>query len=273
MGLARPTRPSPPAPAGAVVGGATYTLAATGGASRNSAVFHHRRLGSSVVLLSHWGVGPSFYTPAAALHPRQPRPGTPNYNAAPQALPAGARQGQPDRELHLHGTGLGHRRCATLPPDRHRHLGPDPGHHRRCLSSTGVCSITAGLVSFTGSGTCTIDANHKYGEHQLQRRLVCPAVDQRVERAPSTITFTSTRRLGHRRWGHLPPGRHPDRRSSTAADCTITGGAGSFTGNWATAPSTPTWLVPFFVRCRPSWWKGCPDTITFTLHGTPPASP
>jgi hypothetical protein len=57
-------------------------------------------------------------------------------------------------------------------------------------SSTGVCTMAAGVVSFTGTGTCTIDANQAgdgtyWAAPQVQQSFT-------VSRRGQTISFTST---------------------------------------------------------------------------------
>ena len=99
---------------------------------------------------------PSSATAPASSTPT--RPATPTTTRRPRSSRPSACKAQPDHHLHLHRTGCGHRRRRHLHPDRHRHLGPDRDHHPRRLEHR-LRSINAGVVSFTGAGTCVVDAN------------------------------------------------------------------------------------------------------------------
>ena len=76
-------------------------------------------------------------------------------------------------------------------------------------SSSSVCSISGGVVSFTATGTCVLDANQAgNGTYNA-----APQVQQTftVGKGSQTITFTSTSADGgQRRRGHLHRGGHRD---------------------------------------------------------------
>jgi alpha-tubulin suppressor-like RCC1 family protein len=57
-------------------------------------------------------------------------------------------------------------------------------------ASTGVCALTAGVVSFTGVGTCTLNANQAGGPNHLAATQVTQSFTVAI--ATQTLTFTST---------------------------------------------------------------------------------
>ena len=114
-------------------------------------------------------------------------------------------------------------------------------------SSTG-CTLTAGVVHFTATGTCVIDANQA-GNASFN---AAPQVKQNIAigLTPQTINFTSTRpdhRGGGRRHLHAdrhrhvgPGGDHHHRRHSSSTVCSHRRPAWSASTPSAAACSTPT---------------------------------
>jgi uncharacterized protein YodC (DUF2158 family) len=175
-----------PAPAGAKVGGPTYTVTAT--ASSGLAVtFTIDASAASVCSIS--GSTVSFIGAGTCVIDAN-QAGNGNYNAAPQAqqsfpvakgdqtisftspAPAGAKVGGPTYTVTATATsGL----AVTFTID---------------ASASAVCSISGSTVSFTAGGTCVIDANQAgNGNYNA-----APQVQQSfpVAKADQTITFTST---------------------------------------------------------------------------------
>ena len=73
-------------------------------------------------------------------------------------------------------------------------------------TSSSVCSITAGAVSYLASGTCTIDFNQAGNANYNAAPQVQQAIP--VGLTPQTITITSTAPGGHGRWCELHHHRH-----------------------------------------------------------------
>ena len=104
-------------------------------------------------------------------------------------------------------------------------------------STAGACSVSAGTVSFTGVGTCIIDANQAGNETYLP----APQQQQTVEvvKASQTITFTTTAlsqpnvgsvyAIAASATSGLPVSYSVDKASQKGA-CKISGTSVSFTG-------------------------------------------
>ncbi|MGO9029033.1 MAG: beta strand repeat-containing protein, partial [Acidimicrobiales bacterium] len=104
-------------------------------------------------------------------------------------------------------------------------------------SSSSVCAITAGVVSFTGAGSCVIDANQAGNANYDAAPLVQQTFT--VAKASQTVTFTSTAPTGATFGGpaysptasassSLPVTVTVD--ASSSAVCAIVAGSVSFTG-------------------------------------------
>ena len=201
--------------------------------------------------------------------------GNANYNAAPQVQQT-VTVGKGNETVSLTcGPRLGHRRRATYPPPPPppRVLTrPSPLTPRRAASAR---SPPARSPS-SRNGTCLIDANQAgnagyNAAPQFQQSISVGKTAQTI-----TITFDGPGRRGGG-WGHLHPhrhrhlgpGRHPDRRSSTAADghhhrrrgLLHRGGQSTrFNGTYAAAPRSS----------RPSWWSRPPTEPPPTLTAPEP---
>ena len=205
------------APGSAVVGGATYTADRHRRGLGQPGDLHHRRhrlLG----VLDH-GRGGQLPDRRQLRHRRQPGRQRQLQRRHPGPADLRGRQGRPDGELHLDRPGLGHRRRGHLHPDRHRHLGPDPGHHhRRVVDGRRLCDHRRRRLLHRGRD---LHRRRQPGrQRQLQRRRPGAAVDHRVQGHPDHQLHLDGPRFGHRRrrhlradgLGHLGPARHPDRR-------------------------------------------------------------
>ena len=103
-------------------------------------------------------------------------------------------------------------------------------------STPGVCTWSAGSVSFTGAGTCVIDANQAgnatYASASAQQTLTVGAGSQTVafsSPAPSSPTVGTTYTPTATASSGLPVAFAVD-AASTPGACTLGGGAVSFTG-------------------------------------------
>ncbi len=177
------------APSGAVVGGPTYTPTATGGASGNPVVITIDAAASSVCTISGLGVVSFIGVGTCVIDANQSGGG--GYLAAPQVqqsfavglgiqtiiftstAPASAVVGGPTYVPTATGGASGNPVVITID-----------------AAASSVCSISAGIVSFIGVGTCVIDAN------QAGNTLynAAPQVQQSfmVGKGSQVITFTST---------------------------------------------------------------------------------
>jgi hypothetical protein len=148
------------APSSAVIGGPSYTVSATGGGSGNPVVFSIDASSSSVCSIS--GALVSF-TAAGTCKIDANQSGNASYEAAPQAQqsftvhaeipqaitftstpPSAATVGGPTYTVTATGGGSGNPVVFSID-----------------ASSSSVCSISGAVVSFTGAGTCTVDANQE----------------------------------------------------------------------------------------------------------------
>ena len=206
------------APTAAVVGGPTYTPMASGGASGNPVVLSIDASATSVCSISITS-GVVAFTAVGSCVIDANQAGNANYNPAPQvqqtvlvgvgaqtivftsAAPTGVVVGGPTYTPTAIGGGSGNPVVLSID-----------------ASATSVCaiSITSGVVSFTGAGSCVIDANQAGNANfnaadQVQQKFA-------VDRGAQAITFTSTAPTGrgggrthlhadgHRRWVRQPGG-------------------------------------------------------------------
>ena len=140
-------------------------------------------------------------------------------------------QGQPDHHLHLDGAGAATVGGATYTPTATATSGLAVTITVDASSST-VCSINGGgVVSFTGAGTCTLDANQAgnatyNAAPQVQQSFTVqgatrPSPSPRRRPATATVggaTYTADRhrrRLGQRRDLHLGLDRPSAPRAAT----------------------------------------------------------
>ena len=171
----------------ATVGGATYTLAATGGASGNPVTY-------SIDASSTGGcsvtAGVVSFTAAGSCVIDANQAGNANYNAAPQVQQT-VTVGKANQTITITSTAP----AATVGGPTYTLAATggasgNPVTYSIDASSTGGCSVTAGVVSFTAAGSCVIDANQAGNANYN----AAPQVQQTVTvaKANQTITITST---------------------------------------------------------------------------------
>ncbi len=99
------------------------------------------------------------------------------------------RPGLPDHHLHLDRTDWRHGEWTDIHPDGHRHLGATGQLSRSIPPLLGV-QHHGGVVSFTGVGTCTLDANQagniNWNPSPQQTQVITVAQGSQI------ISFTST---------------------------------------------------------------------------------
>jgi hypothetical protein len=180
------------APANATVGGATYTVMATGGGSGNPVTFTIDASASTVCMIA--GATVSFIGAGTCVIDAN-QAGDATYSAAPQVqqsfavgknaqtitftstAPAGAKVGGATYTVMATGGGSGNPVTFTID-----------------ASASTVCTIAGTTVSFIGAGTCVIDANQA-GDATYS---AAPQVQQSfaVSKGDQTITFTSPATAG-----------------------------------------------------------------------------
>jgi hypothetical protein len=176
-----------PAPVGATVGGATYNVTATGGASGNPVTFTIDATASTVCTIA--GSTVSFIGAGTCVIDAD-QAGNANYNAATQA-----------QQSFAVGKGSQTITFTSVPP-----ATPTVGGATYNVTATGgasgnavtftidatatsVCSIAGSTVSFIGNGTCVIDANQAGNANYN----AAPQVQQSFTvKSSQTITFTSS---------------------------------------------------------------------------------
>ena len=224
------------APTTAVVGGATYTPTATGGSSGNPVVLSIDATTSSVCSISGGAV--SFAT-AGTCTVDANQAGNTNYTAAPLAQQSFV-VGPGSQTVSFTSTapttavvgGATYSPTATSTSGLAVTVTVD-------ASSSSVCAITAGAVSFQTAGTCTLDANQSGNANYTAAAQVQQSFT--VGKGSQTVTFTSTAPTGvtigvdalhadgH---GHLGPRRVTFTiDASSSSVCTISAGAVSFTAS------------------------------------------
>ena len=175
------------APTNAVVGGPTYTPTATGGASGSPVTFSIDASATGVCSIAGGVVS---FTGAGSCVIDANQAGSDNFNAAPQV-----------QQTFTVGKGAQAITFTSTAPTTAVPGGPtytptatggpsgNPVIFSIDASATSVCSITGGVVSFTGAGSCVIDAN------QAGNANFNPAPQARqtvtVGKRAQTITFTS----------------------------------------------------------------------------------
>ena len=172
------------APTSASVGGATYTATATGGASGNVVTFTS---GSTTVCTSGGTNGSVFtFVGSGACVVNANQLGNANYNAAPQAQQSFAVKKNQTVSFTSSASnatvgGTTYTPTATATSGLAVTITVDS-------SSSSVCSISSGVVSFSAAGTCTLDANQA-GNATWNP---APQVQQNVTvKSNQTISFTS----------------------------------------------------------------------------------
>lgn len=145
------------APGSATVGGATYTPTATGGASGNAVTFTVDASASSVCSISAGVV--SFIGAGTCLLDAN-QAGNANYNAAPQKQQSFA-VGKGSQTITYTSAAPGSATVggATYTPAATGGASGNAVTITVDATASGVCSISAGVVSFIGTGNCVLDAN------------------------------------------------------------------------------------------------------------------
>jgi parallel beta-helix repeat protein len=177
------------APTTAVVAGPTYTPTATGGASLNPVTFTIDPTTSTVCSI---GVANAIsFTAVGTCKVNADQLGNTNYNAATQVSQSFA-VGKGNQVITFTSTAPTTAVVAgpTYTPTATGGASLNPVTFTIDPTSSAICSINLGVVSFTGAGTCKINAD------QLGDTNYNPAVQASqsfaVGKGSQTITFTST---------------------------------------------------------------------------------
>ena len=194
------------APAGASVGGPTYAVSATGGGSGNPVTVTIDAVSSAVCSMTGGVVS---FIGAGTCVVDANQAGNAGYTAAPQVQQSFAVAGgtTPQTISFSSAAPVGATVAGTYTPAATATSGLGVSLTADAASSA-VCSMTGGVVSFIGAGTCVIDAN------QAGNTTYAPApqVQQSfgVVKAAQTISFSSTApdRCNRRRDLHANRGRH-----------------------------------------------------------------
>jgi hypothetical protein len=185
------------APSSATVGGPTYTVAATGGASGNPVTFTIDAASSSVCSLSGSTSTVSFLT-AGTCTIDADQPGNSNYDAAPQVQQSFA-VGKDAQTITITSTAPN---SATVGSATYTVAATASSGLPVSFSSAtpSVCSVSGSTVSFVGPGMCTINADQAGNEEyepapQVQRSFAVAsepvAAFFPISRLPSELTSVS----------------------------------------------------------------------------------
>ena len=176
------------APVAAVVGGATYNVAASGGASGNSVTFTIDASASSVCSIT--GSTVSFIGAGSCVIDAN-QLGNGNYNAATQVQQSFA-VGKANQAITYTSTAS----ASAVVGGATYNVAASGGASGNSVtfaidaSASSVCSISGSTVTFIGAGSCVIDAN------QLGNANYNAAAQAQqsfgVGKANQTITYTST---------------------------------------------------------------------------------
>jgi outer membrane protein OmpA-like peptidoglycan-associated protein len=176
------------APSNAIVGGLTYSVSATGGGSGNAVTFTIDASSSSVCTISgavvtFIGVG------TCTIDANQL--GNATYSAAPQAQQSFSVAKIPQTNI-VYSTAP---TAAVIDGATYTVVASGGGSGNPMIytidsSASSVCTISGNVVSFIGSGTCTIDVN----QAGSLSYIVAPQVQQSfsVAKIPQSITGFST---------------------------------------------------------------------------------
>ncbi|HXQ63206.1 MAG TPA: hypothetical protein VN796_12790, partial [Acidimicrobiales bacterium] len=175
---------SPPT---ATVGG-TYTPTATGGASGNPVVFTIAAASASVCSITGGVVG---FIGVGTCTVDANQAGNTNYAAAPQQQ-QGFPVGQASQAITFASTppALATVGGATYTPAATGGASGNPVVFTIAAASASVCSVSGGVVSFTGPGTCTVDANQAGNTNYAAAPQVAQNVPVSNASASCTIVWT-----------------------------------------------------------------------------------
>jgi hypothetical protein len=227
-------------PTNATVGG-SYTVSATGGASGDAVVFATTSTGVCTVGTSTANSATVTFTGAGACVVKADQAGNTVYGAAPEATqsvtvaqPAVVALGSQTITFSGAATGT-YGGSATLSAAGGASGNPvtftvDP------TSGTGVCTTggaDGSLVSYTGAGTCVIDANQALGTNYAAAPQVARSIT--VDQAGQFITFTSASPADAKVGGSFTVSAAggasgiPVIFSTASTDCSVAAGLVSFT--------------------------------------------
>ncbi len=180
------------APAAASVGGASYSVTATGGASGNPVVFTIDASASAVCSIA--GTTVSFTAVGTCVIDAN-QAGNTNYLAAPQVQQSFA-VGQGSQTITFTSTAPANAVVggATYNVTATGGASGNPVIFSIDATAAGICSIAGSTVSFAAAGTCVIDANQAGNANYT----AAPQAQQSfaVGKNNQTITFTSTAPAG-----------------------------------------------------------------------------
>jgi hypothetical protein len=217
------------APASATVGGATYTVTATGGGSGNPVTFTSAT--TSVCTVSGSTVS---FIGAGTCTINANQAGNTNYNAAPQVQQSFSVKA--DQTISFTSTAP----SATVGGATYTPTATSTSGLAVVLtidaSSSGVCTINGGVVSFNAVGSCKIDANQPGNATYNAANQVQQTVT--VAQGSQTITFTSTAPSNAAVGGATytvtatggGSGNPVTFSSATSGVCTVSGSTVSFVG-------------------------------------------
>jgi hypothetical protein len=143
------------APSNATVGGATYTVTATGGGSGNPVTFTIDAASKSVCSIAGKTVS---FTAVGACKIDANQAGSSSYEAAPQAQQSFA-VGKGEQTIAFTSTAPTEARIGGTYTPTAKAGSELPVTLTVDASSSSVCSISAGVVSFKAAGGCRLDAN------------------------------------------------------------------------------------------------------------------
>lgn len=176
------------APAAAIVGGATYVVTATGGASGNPVTFTIDASASAVCSIA--GATVSFTSVGTCVIDAN-QTGNTNYLAAPQVQQSFT-VGQGSQIITFTSTAPANAVVggATYNVTATGGASGNPVTFTIDASATAICSIAGSTVSFAASGTCVINANQAGNVNYT----AAPQAQQSfaVGKNNQTITYTST---------------------------------------------------------------------------------
>ncbi len=175
------------APASATVGGGSYEVAATGGASGNPVSFAIDGSSSSVCSVS--GATVSFIGVGTCKVDAN-QTGSSNYNPAPEARQSFA-VGKGSQVITFTSTAPNAATAGGVTYDVSAEAtSKQPVSFTIDSSSSAVCSLSGSAVSFIGAGTCTIDANQSGDSNYT----AAPQAKQSfaVAKKAQTVEFTSS---------------------------------------------------------------------------------
>ncbi|MGD0834598.1 MAG: kelch repeat-containing protein, partial [Candidatus Dormibacteria bacterium] len=222
------------APPNAVVGGATYTPTAIGGASGKSVIFSIDPSSTAGCSIS---AGAISFTAVGTCVVDANQAGSANFTAAAQAQQSFS-VGKGSQTITFTSTAPADAVVggATYTPTATSGASGNSVIFSIDPSSTAGCALSAGAISFTAVGTCVVDANQAGSANYEAASQVQQSFT--VGKGSQTITFTSTApggaTVGGATYTPTATGGASDTPvvvtvdGSSTSDCLITGGVVSF---------------------------------------------